>query len=148
MPAEPGYVMFINEDGSQPRMRIRVHLDNTLTATDDPVSDATFIKARGMTIPKQGPDLPDGNVLVSVIDGSEFTLRVASSHITIKCLANGSPIIGETIVFNIARVDASVVSITDDSDSLIIDIPASIKMTVSVSFDGAHFGNAHAIRIE
>lgn len=148
VPSEPGYVMFINEDGTQPRMRIRVTLDNTLIASDNPNSDATMLMARGMVIPVQAPSLPDGNSSVSILNGSEFTLNSATLHVTIKILTSGSPVIGESMLFNINRTQATIVSFTDDTDASILDVPPSVKMTVSVSFDGTHYGSAHAIRIE
>ena len=147
VPAEPGYVMFINEDGSQPRMRIRVHLDNTLAALDDSVSDATMLVARGMTVAVQGAPLPDSDSTISVVGGSEWTLSKATAPVTIMVLASGA-VVNEAIVINVKRKNATPVTITDDSNNVITVIPPSIPMTVSVSFDGTHFGSAHMIRIE
>lgn len=148
MPSEPGYVMFINEDGSQPRMRIRVHLDNTLMAVDDEQTCATKLIARGCVVVKQGAPLVDGNSSISVSGGSEWTLASATSRVTIACLTSGSPLNGESMVINVIRPESTIVTITDDVGTVLIDVPSGIKMSVSVTFDGTHFGSAHSIRIE
>lgn len=148
VPAEPGYATFINHDGSQPQMRTRVHLDNTLLASDDPITDATMLVARGAVVPIQGLSLPDGNVEISILDGSEFTLWSATGNVVVKCSNLGSPISGESIIVNVRRSSASTVTFTNDVDASVFVVPASVKMTVSISFDGSHFGSAHAIRIE
>ncbi len=47
VPADPGYKEIINSDGSVAQMRTTLFLDATLTATDDPDSDATRLSANG-----------------------------------------------------------------------------------------------------
>ncbi len=51
IPAEPGYKVIINNDGEVMQMRTTLYLDDTITATDDPDSDATRLHGGGSSGP-------------------------------------------------------------------------------------------------
>lgn len=96
----------------------------------------------------QGDDIPDADTTVDVTGGSRYALPVASASRVITLDTPGSPLTGQKLIVDVLRTDATTVTFKDDAGTTLLVVPASVFMTVEATFDGTHFANATAVRIQ
>jgi hypothetical protein len=102
----------------------------------------------GSTIPTAGTNIPDADTTVSLAGGAHYIMPTATAARIVTLGTSGSPSSGEVILIDFTRTNAFTVTVKDDAGTTLFQVPASVKMTLTASWDGAHFSNARAIRIQ